>query len=310
MQSLRICILIQTATDLSNYYKQLFVEYDIYFITFKRYNAQAIDFMPNSTWSEGRNRLWQHVKDQYDYYLFLDDDLEFSGLSISVPPFIENALEEDGASLYQYMNSQMLRELFYDKLTYFDIQVATFRNFSNDRIAFEREFLKNNLRIRPVGWFDAQATLFSNFAANLLLPYDTLFSGWHSAQIPIYTLAHFAFGAASVSIIDIACNNLNHTQYREDYNSVKDCRKMVEWLKLGINYDYEEQYLIESHEDRVNLCFAQQYIKQNRVKLIGKTQLMTSVQCFDNISKYFDIKHAYFSERQSNFRKSERLNNI
>ncbi len=36
---------------------------------------------PNSSWAEGRNRLYELARDKYDYYVFMDDDLVFCGMN-------------------------------------------------------------------------------------------------------------------------------------------------------------------------------------------------------------------------------------
>ncbi len=44
-----ICILTQTASEVSAYYRQLFHDFDLFFVTYKQKNSEAIAFLPNST---------------------------------------------------------------------------------------------------------------------------------------------------------------------------------------------------------------------------------------------------------------------
>lgn len=63
---MKICFLTQTATDISDYYKEFFRDKNLFFVTFKTPNNNAVAFMPKSTWSDGRNRIWEEVKDKFD----------------------------------------------------------------------------------------------------------------------------------------------------------------------------------------------------------------------------------------------------
>jgi len=74
----RFCVL-QIAPERPN---QKHVEYfenkeqsDFYFVTYLKYNEKALDFCPNTVWSETRNRLCELVPKQYDYYMFMDHDM-------------------------------------------------------------------------------------------------------------------------------------------------------------------------------------------------------------------------------------------
>lgn len=53
---------------------------DFFCLTYDKAKENCI-FLPNSTWSEGRNRLLQEAlktKTPYQYFTFLDDDVEFT----------------------------------------------------------------------------------------------------------------------------------------------------------------------------------------------------------------------------------------
>ncbi len=51
---------------------------DVIYLTYDKKVENAIYF-PNSTWSEGRNKLLKaaRLKGEYLYYIFCDDDIEF-----------------------------------------------------------------------------------------------------------------------------------------------------------------------------------------------------------------------------------------
>ena len=59
-----------------------------------RYDLTADIYAENITWSEGRSILYNRVRGQYEYYLFIDDDISFrSNSSQSVSEEIRNFLE-------------------------------------------------------------------------------------------------------------------------------------------------------------------------------------------------------------------------
>jgi hypothetical protein len=261
---LKICILTQTAEKVSDYYNSFFKDYDFYFVTFKKKNSNAIDFLPNSTWSDGRNRLWQEVRNKYDYYLFVDDDLIFY------------KAKHTKIALFQRINQKLNRkniigsykkcssDFFFDKLNYwiknYQPEVLTVKNLNNLHNQFlDSNALYHNQFIRRVGWFDAQFTLFSNYAAEHLLPYDTSFSGWASAQILIYLISYNIFQEKAISTIDIAVNNTFHTgAYVEDYRSNLDCKNMIEYLE---KYNVAKKSdLYDASTNHVNLFYGKENI--------------------------------------------------
>jgi hypothetical protein len=308
----KICILTQTASEVSAYYRQLFQDFDLFFVTYRQKNSKAIAFLPNSTWSEGRNYLWEYVKGKYDYYLFIDDDLEFFGLSLSTPVYSEYLLHLLNKakkllpinkllppSYYKRLSPSQLKEMLYEKVINYQPMVASFKTLSQNSVDYlDLHSLSRNRRVRPTGWFDAQVTLFSGTAANLLLPYDTSFSGWWSAQIPIYCLSHLAFKDKSIYILDIGANNLNSDGiYRPGYDGFEDCKKMAAWLSAGFkNNSYDSLYI--DSINNVNCNFASNYarngVKQNQSNLTTIRAVLTTLE------EYFNLQHPYVYERHHN----------
>lgn len=57
---------------------------DLYRLNWKRLddpNAQVC--MPDACWTEGRSVLYDHIMDEYEYYIFIDDDVLFYGDDIA-----------------------------------------------------------------------------------------------------------------------------------------------------------------------------------------------------------------------------------
>lgn len=309
----KVCVLTQTASDLPPYYRQFFAELDVFFVTFKQKNPEAVDFLPGSTWSAGRNRLWEHVKGKYDYYLFLDDDLEFLCLPSDLPPSIRRILQAKVpmqeklrvrrlvAPLvrwfsYQKADSARFRKLLFKSLAAYRPLLASFaRTQESDQASLLDQYaLHRGRRVRPLGWFDAQATLFSNVAAELLLPYDTHISGWWSSQIPIYCLGHLAFKDRAMSLLDIASQNERHLVYRPGYDGVQDCLTMSEWLSHGIQ-DPNCDPLNLADGSFIDFAFAGGFAKTKvRLAEAGDETLESSLLA---LKDSFDLHHPYIYDR-------------
>jgi hypothetical protein len=73
----RFAYLIQAEEDVPEHLREQLERpgVDTYLLTWRVPREGAI-FFPKSTWTEGRNRLFQEVKDKdYDYYVFMDEDV-------------------------------------------------------------------------------------------------------------------------------------------------------------------------------------------------------------------------------------------
>ncbi len=308
-----LCVLTQTASDIRPYYRRLFEGFDIFFVTFKQKNPEAVDFVPGSTWSDGRNRLWEHVKGRYDYYLFIDDDIEFFHLPPVFPTTLGQLLQRRlhlqeklrirrlvsvgaRALLYQQATPQHLRRILLDKIKTYQPMVASIAitQVLESVMALDRHSLLRNRRVRPLGWFDAQVTLFSEVGARLLLPYDTEFSGWWSSQIPIYLLGHLAFGKRAISILDLAAQNTKHSIYRPGYDGFQDCLSMSKWLSEGL-LNPSRNVLDLPDGSFIDQAFAGAFTKQKVT--LAEHRAKTLEDALAVLGGSFDLHHPYIYTR-------------
>jgi len=267
---MKICILTQTASDISDYYKFFFKGLDLFFVTFKEKNSKAIDFLPSSTWSDGRNRLWDEVKGKYDYYLFIDDDLDFYKAKFTKFPLLQyiyqQKIEKSIPRTFEKCSSDSFFRLLKKAVDSYKPEVLSVKNLSN----LQNHFLDvltvgKGSFVRRMGWFDAQFTLFSDYAANRLLPYDTTVSGWASAQILIYLVAHHVFGSKSISLNNLGVNNSFHSgAYVPDYKSNLDCKNMIAMICECANRDYRS--LFDENSNHVNLFYGKDVIISHPIK--------------------------------------------
>ncbi|RZK30237.1 MAG: hypothetical protein EOO61_19535 [Hymenobacter sp.] len=252
---MRICFLTQTATDISAEYKKFFRNKDLFFVTFKQSNEQALAYVPKSTWSDGRNRLWEEVRGNYDYYVFIDDDLQFLRPRVGFSPqatYWAYKLLSLGhfARVYKPAEPNYFFKRLEHYLSAFQPEVLSVLELGNTGNFLDKETLKQNSYVRRMGWFDAQFTVFSEEAASKLLPYDSKISGWWSSQIPIYLYAHHVYGAKAISVSDIAVRNAYHVgEYVPNYDGHQDVKQMLAAISSATGKDFNSHYRNDSVVD-------------------------------------------------------------
>lgn len=267
---MKICFLTQTASDISDYYKSFFKDKDLYFVTFKKENDNALAFIPHSTWSQGRNTIWEQVKGNYDYYVFIDDDLKFFNFKsiFTVSPFIAYLYYRIYKNNFIDSFEQSTPEIFFSKLELylekFRPEVLSITQLDNNPVnKLDSIALRKNSFVRRVGFFDAQFTVMSNYAANKILPYDTSLSGWSSSQIPIYLYAFHVFASKAINVSELAVANSFHTgAYAPNYDGVLDCTKMIKEISESTFTDYSA-LLSESPDHAVNYLYGEKIIIDN-----------------------------------------------
>ncbi|RZK36519.1 MAG: hypothetical protein EOO61_10235 [Hymenobacter sp.] len=245
---MRICILTQTATDIPDYYKDFFRDKDLFFITFKKHNAQAIAFMPNSTFADGRNRLWEEVKGEYDYYIFIDDDLQFFKPKISFTPlatYLSHKLLYRGhiKDSYELATPNYFFSHLQGYLEKYQPEVLAGLGLGDTATRLDMAAMRKNSFVRRLGYFDGQITVLSNYAASKLIPYDTKFSGWWSPQIPIFLYTFHVFGLKALAISDIAVvNTVKNGVYVPNYDGLQDCKNMLSAISDATGKDFNQYF--------------------------------------------------------------------
>ena len=248
---MKICFLTQTATDVSAFYKEFFKDQDLFFLTFKSVNDQAVAHLPKSSWSEGRNRLWEEVRGKYDYYVFLDDDLSFWKPRLPLPPYGLHLLQKMqswfGRGALNFCYTRAEPHHFFKRLEHYlstySPEVLSVIKFHVPSIVFDEAALKSNSFVRRLGYFDAEFTVLSNLAASKMLPYDTKISGWWSAQLPIYIYAHDVFASKAICVTELATSNhVQNTGYVPGYVGLDDCKKMLAEMTTATGRDFNAMF--------------------------------------------------------------------
>lgn len=309
----RICVLTQTASELPAYYREFFQGFDLFFITFKQENPDALAFLPQSTMHEGRNYMWEHVKGKYDYYLFIDDDQVFYEwrpylplametiwkrlqpkirFARFVPALAKLKYADVTKRMYRPLTPARFKALLFKKIKTYQPLLASFRTLATPAVfALDEYALRRNRSVRRLGWFDAQVTLLSEVGADLLLPY---IPGWWSPQVPIYCLSYLAFKQQAIYILDMAASNENHFNYRTDFDGRTEVLEVANWLSKGI-LDKDCGPLYSAPLDFIDFEFASETIKQKVV--IDKFQHPNLKAILADLGKSFDLHHPYIYDR-------------
>ena len=91
----RLCILQVAPSNPDPTHVEMFSDKedcDFYFVTHDDPHPEALQFCPNTTWTDTRNILATQVPKQYDYYAFVDYDYVFRPLRNLAP--LEQILED------------------------------------------------------------------------------------------------------------------------------------------------------------------------------------------------------------------------
>jgi hypothetical protein len=161
--NLKILYLIQTSGKLPEIYECL-RNRNFVLLSFKENTSDTTIFYPKSTWTTGRNKLRDYVleqKEEYDYYIFMDEDVVFSNYS-----------QEDGFNKFE----ELIKK--------YNPYIA---NPNVDRYYNHIKFLGE---AQTTVWYDGICNAFSKdaFNSNIIFPYVDIFdneSWWASQYIVI-----------------------------------------------------------------------------------------------------------------------------
>ncbi len=181
-------------------------------------------FFPNSTWAEGRNRLLEEASVAYpdvEYFVFLDDDVEFTGQSLKS---FEELLLSYRPKIAVPLCDRIVREISYSRR-------LIERPIRHDQVmmAFHKSVLKDGI----------------------VLPIDTKFdniSWWLTCELNHYLIQKFYF-REMFSFNEVVIRNSNHAhEWASELNPVEKSEyktnftsSHLEQVKHYIEEKYGEQ---------------------------------------------------------------------
>lgn len=143
-------------------------------VSWKTRTQDTTLFVPNSTWTTGRNAAIRHIeqsKKEYDFVIFLDDDLQFEGMS-----------HREGFQAFEVFLAEQRPVIGVPRCWDYNTQKTDIPSIPKET---NRQGIEDtSLDRQPVDWFDACFNAYRWDAFKRLLPYDPLFdvSSWYTSQ--------------------------------------------------------------------------------------------------------------------------------
>jgi hypothetical protein len=136
------------------------------------------------TWSEGRSLLYEKVPKDYEYYIFIDDDVTFEAdIGIDIPQKIKELLDE----------YHPLAGTFYDPYQW---------GFSQIDASYE-EFVAR--KCFPITGYDAESQILSKSYADVMLP--AIYHGAHRTDWYLQWVCYQTFPAKQMCFSEVRVNN-------------------------------------------------------------------------------------------------------
>jgi len=185
--------IIQSASKLPDIYDCL-RKRDFVLLSFKENTEDTTIFYPGSTWTTGRNKIREHIlnmKQNYDYYIFLDEDIIFNDYN-----------QEDGFNKFE--------ELI-EKYKPFIANPNDFNGYYT-----KTAYIIPSAEAQTIIWFDGMCNAFSNeaFFSNIIFPYVDVFdsSSWWMSQYIMIILCSI-YNKEVVLFPDLIVSNIIHSGY-------------------------------------------------------------------------------------------------
>ena len=217
---MNIIYLIQTSAEFPNSLKCL-KDKDHVLLSYKENTKDTTIFFPKSTWTTGRNKIRDYVlslNKTYDYYIFLDEDIEFSEYS-----------QIDGFKIFE--------ELLEQYKPYIGNP-----NFIGYYPTIE------NYNIRTTICFDGMFNAFSKeaFFSDIIFPYVDTFdnNSWWFSQFIMIMLCSL-YNKDVILFTNIKIKNMLHSDYPQGLKERKTVEKYVldnlikHNNKINLNWDHK-----------------------------------------------------------------------
>ena len=232
----KFCIMIQAREDYDYFENFKSQDSDVFVLTFKEeIRKENYFFLPNSTWSQGRNYLLKNCYDEkYEYFIFLDDDVR-----------ILNKNKECGISTFKDL-------LMKHKPCIGFPEYFWHLGKGGGRFGIRKQENKFNRPIR----FDQCCVAISSKAIKTILPYEEEFDSknwWVSGEIMNFKV-EVIFSESVLQFNEVVSINLLSEEYPKEgkveiFNDIKKNFFMKQSLKDYDVYSYPVDRRIESTKD-------------------------------------------------------------
>jgi hypothetical protein len=223
--------IIQTTSKLPEIYDCLRSR-EFILLSFKENTPDTTIFYPKSTWTTGRNKIREYIfnmKQKYDYYIFLDEDVVFSQYS-----------QEDGFNKFEEL-------------------IQIYKPFiANPNFAEYYTGYNGNLlgEAQTTIWFDGMCNAFSKeaFFSNVIFPYIDIFdskSWWMSQYIMIILCS--IHNKEVVLFNNLKVTNEIHSEYPK-LDVFKETEEYVfNHLVKNCDTNWDKKIFVEIYPKKINV---------------------------------------------------------
>jgi hypothetical protein len=212
--------LIQASSKLPEIYNCL-KNKNVVLLSFKENTEETTIYYPNSTWTTGRNKLREYalgLKEEYDYYIYLDEDVVFKDVNTQNEGFEQF---EQLLDIYKPLigNPQMINRGWYN----------SHGNLFDDAEA------------QSVVCFDGIINAYSReiFISDMILPYDDHFDkkNWWGSQIMTWIKCNYYLKNKVILFPKLKIRNTLSSEYPQEINNTL---KNLEYENFTNEYLYNK----------------------------------------------------------------------
>ncbi|MEM9302226.1 MAG: hypothetical protein AAGE01_08965 [Pseudomonadota bacterium] len=170
-------------------------------LSYRAAHGDSDIFLPDSTWTTGRNALHafhRQAGDRHDYYVFLDADISFQGLS-----------QREGFARFEIALAELGAPIVVPTMWTYNAQTGGVHGFPVS--ARKKGMQRDGLATQPVDWFDGAMNAFRSdvFEDDRMLPYDCSFDSrsWWASQFIMILRANVRHRDRIVQLNDLLVAN-------------------------------------------------------------------------------------------------------
>jgi len=221
-------------------------------------------------WSEGRSLLYKHVKKQYRYYIFIDDDIIFKKNP-------NNEFEKNNS------NTKSVAEIINLILEKYKPLMGCFRGIESNGVLNEWHARHMNLQspATPIMGYDLNTNIFHYSVADLMFPVFHHGSG-RSMWYAMY-LVYKMYPKKQMIFKDVFTLNPRHEENPDhDLEHFNDCQQVTNLFIKNLKNDADKQEF---------LSWNHQYMIQINTILSNDLSISTDnvIVSLQDLSKYYNI---------------------
>ena len=219
-----LCILEICPIQPSQHHRNVFRDYDLYFVSYKSPNQGTLSFNKNQSWAFNRNELYKKVPKLYKYYCFIDYDLKF------VVPKGRNFAQEFSGFL-KLLNPAMAQPHYISSI------------WGNIRESWDEHRIHAGYTYGPGGFITHVFSCFHYSILDLVFPIPTRFGGfWDAASyinsiiVPLYE-EHIIIDYKT-SMINLKSSN--YAQNTDPSYGYKQMEKAYQWIRASYKNELQK----------------------------------------------------------------------